>query len=723
MNNDTKERGRVTIPTDKDFTAETLRIMQTWGADAIRDCDGTELGHEIMDAAEKVYKTYFVTRGDNAWAANNPDERQHFYVMSERFSSSGDDRLVCPIMQGYLREQIAPDYDSDPTRYWEVIDRTTGEVLRTADWRVDAAEGTVTVFDPKPFHEYTVGFLAYTLWDSTQMYNYITNNWTKQKETPYDPRGPKTRKYLVENMRAWLSANPQISVVRFTTFLYHFTLLFNEERKEKFVDWFGYSASVGPRALEEFAREYGYRLRPEDFIDEGYYNSPFRVPSRAFSDYMDFTQRFVCKVAKELVDEVHAAGREAMMFLGDTWIGTEPYGKYFESIGLDAVVGSVGGGVTVRMLSDMPGVKYTEGRFLPYFFPDTFHKGGKPVEELDRNWLSARRAILRKPIDRIGYGGYLSLAAQFPDFIARVGEICDEFRDLYAKVKDNAPYSGLTVGIVNSWGKLRSWQCYMVAHELWYKQIYAYQGILEALSGMDVQVKFLSFDDIETGGVPQSIDVLLCAGDAGTAFSGGKTWLRPRLIATVRAFIQAGGGFVGIGEPSACDFGGRYFQLADALGVERERGFSLSTDKYNTQAVPHFITEGMAGPLDCGEVVNNIYALPSAAVLQYDKGNVTMAANTYGAGRSFYAMGLPYNAQNTALLRRALFWCAGKEDACALWAADNESVEVNYYPDTRLVALVNNTAKAQNFVWTDGNGIAHKQRLGGGELHWEEWKP
>ena len=32
-------------------------------------------------------------------------------------------------------------------------------------------------------------------------------------------------------------------------------------------------------------------------------------------------------------------GKEAMMFLGDHWIGTEPYGKYFASIGLDAVVG------------------------------------------------------------------------------------------------------------------------------------------------------------------------------------------------------------------------------------------------------------------------------------------------------------------------------------------------------------------------------------------------
>ena len=74
---------------------------------------------------------------------------------------------------------------------------------------------------------------------------------------------------------------------------------------------------------------------------------------------------------------MHSYGKEAMMFLGDHWIGTEPYGPYFETIGLDAVVGSVGDGVTMRMISDIKGVKYTEGRLLPYFFPDVFCEGGE----------------------------------------------------------------------------------------------------------------------------------------------------------------------------------------------------------------------------------------------------------------------------------------------------------------------------------------------------------
>ena len=41
------------------------------------------------------------------------------------------------------------------------------------------------------------------------------------------------------------------------------------------MDWFGYGASVSVAALEAFAEEKGYRLRAEDIVDEGYYNSTF----------------------------------------------------------------------------------------------------------------------------------------------------------------------------------------------------------------------------------------------------------------------------------------------------------------------------------------------------------------------------------------------------------------------------------------------------------------
>ncbi len=45
------------------------------------------------------------------------------------------------------------------------------------------------------------------------------------------------------------------------------------------------------------------------------------------------------------------------MFMGDHWIGMEPFMDEFASIGLDAVVGSVGNGATLRLFSDIKNVK------------------------------------------------------------------------------------------------------------------------------------------------------------------------------------------------------------------------------------------------------------------------------------------------------------------------------------------------------------------------------
>ena len=94
--------------------------------------------------------------------------------------------------------------------------------------------------------------------------------------------------------------------------------------REKYVDWFGYSASVSPYILEQFEQEVGYKFRPEFIIDQGYMNNTYRIPSKEFKDFQAFQRREVAKLAKEMVDIVHEYGKEAMMFMGDHWIGMEP---------------------------------------------------------------------------------------------------------------------------------------------------------------------------------------------------------------------------------------------------------------------------------------------------------------------------------------------------------------------------------------------------------------
>ena len=52
-----RKTGRVTIPTDLDVVPETLEILKKWGADAIRDCDGTDFPQQLKDADAKIYST------------------------------------------------------------------------------------------------------------------------------------------------------------------------------------------------------------------------------------------------------------------------------------------------------------------------------------------------------------------------------------------------------------------------------------------------------------------------------------------------------------------------------------------------------------------------------------------------------------------------------------------------------------------------------------------
>lgn len=714
-------KGRVTIPTDASFVEGTKRIAKLWGADAVRDCDGTVLPDDPRALADKVYNTYFVIRGDNEWAEKHPEEWQHAVLMSDRVTAVTE-TLAIDINEGYYAAQLAPDADS--RRFWVVTDRTTGE--RVADWTFD---GKHVTFKAVPFHEYTVAYMATSLWDPVQMYNYITNDWNCEKQRMYDPCYPMTAEYINTHLAEWCEAHPETNVVRFTTFLYQFSLVFNKYGKEKYVDWFGYTMSASPKMLDDFAAEYGYTLDCEDIADNGMYNNPFRLPTKKFLDYQDFIERKVTEAVKQLTAVTHAAGKEAMMFLGDCWIGAEPYGKYFSQLGLDAVVGSVGGGVTVRMLSEIPGVKYREGRFLPYFFVDTFFDGNEPaaVAELNRNWLTARRAIMRKPLDRIGFGGYLRLADKFPKFITRAAEICDEFRRIYDCVTGARPHTVLTVGLLNAWGAKRSWMSFMVAHELWYQQIYSYQGIQEALSGLPVNVKFLSFDDI-LDGVPADVDVLINAGAMGTAYSGGERWQDERLVTAVRRWVHEGHGFIGVGEPTAIDGGGRCFALADVLGVDKERGLTLSEDKYNITAVPHFITADCTGPIDCGEGTKNIYALPDTAVLditfsdrftrKVNVGEVNVAANAYGNGRGVYIAGLPYSFDNARLLYRALLWAAGKETELYKAFSSNPATECNYYPDQKAYAVLNNTQDQAYTEFFDIDGKRQSLTLAPNEIRW-----
>ena len=712
-------KGLVTIPTDLDVVPETLELMKRWGADAIRDCDGTDFPEALKDADAEIYSTYYTTRKDNEWAKANPEEIQQMYLMTP-FYTADSESLSIEIMKGLYPDMLSPNTRDDIKRWWEVVDRTTGKVVPTDEWDYNEEEGKVTI-KAVPFHEYTVSFLAYIMWDPVHMYNAVTNDWKDvEHQITFDVRQPKTHEYTLKRLRKFIEDHPYVNVLRFTTFFHQFTLVFDELAREKYVDWYGYSASVSPYILKQFEEEVGYPFRAEYIIDQGYYNNQYRVPSKEFQDFQAFQRREVAKIVKEMTEITHECGKKAMMFLGDHWIGTEPFMEEFKTLGIDAVVGSVGNGSTLRLISDIEGVKYTEGRLLPYFFPDVFNENGDPVKEAKYNWVTARRAILRKPIDRIGYGGYLKLALQFPEFLDYVEQVCNEFRTLYANVKGTTPYCVKKVAVLNCWGKMRAWGCHMVHHALYQKQNYSYAGIIESLSGAPFDVVFINFQDIlDNPAILDDIDVIINVGDADTAHTGGEWWENPKIIEAIRGFVYNGGGIIGVGEPSGHQYQGHFFQLANVFGVEEETGFTLGYDKYNWDEHEHFILED-SEEVDFGEGKSSSYALPSATILVQKEKEVQMAVNEFGKGRAVYISGLPYSFENSRVLYRAVLWSTHSEDELNRWFSTNYNVDVHAYPKNNKYCVVNNTDEPQQTTIYRGDGSSFELALEPNQIIWYE---
>ena len=268
---------------------------------------------------------------------------------------------------------------------------------------------------------------------------------------------------------------------------------------------------------------------------------------------------------------------------------------------------------------------------------------------------------------------------------------------------------------------MRSWGNHMVHHAIYYKQNYSYFGIIEALSGAPFDVSFISFDDILADSeLLKKFDVVINAGDADTAQSGGEYWCQEKIITAVKEFVYNGGGFIGVGEPAAHQWQGKFFQLDDVLGVEEERGFNLNTDKYNWDEHDHFIKEDCTKDIDFGEGEKNIFALDGTTILRQVDKEVQLAVNEFGKGRCVYISGLPYSFENSRLLYRSIIWSSHDEDNLHKWFSSNFNVEVHAYVKNGKYCVVNNTYEPQSTTVYKGDGTSFDLDLDANEIIWYE---
>ena len=568
-----EEKGSFTLPGEAGYEQLTLKMAEKWGADVIRDSDGTVLSDEITKAGYGIYSTICIIRDHNEWAKKHMDNLQQSFLMS-RAVMAKDEILTIHLMDGYFEEQFVVNSSEDSVKYWEVYDRTANVKVPNEKWNFEPEAGNVFIQGAIPFHNYTVNFLAYRIWEEISMYNHVTNNWNKEHLMPIDPRSKEAQNYMYKWMEDWCKSHPDTTVVRFTSMFYNFVWIWGSDERNRnlYSDWGSYDFTVSPKALDDFEKEYGYALTSEDFINQGKLHVTHMPAGKKQRDYMEFTNKFVVEFGKQLVELVHKYGKKAYVFYDDSWIGVEPYSEHFEEFGFDGLIKCVFSGYEARLCANAK-VETHELRLHPYLFPvglggaPTFMEGGNPTLDAKNYWISIRRALLRQPVDRLGLGGYLHLTENFPDFQDYIEELMKEFRKVKAMHADGGVYTlPCKVAVLHSWGKLRSWSLSGHFHETY---MHTLIHINEALSGLPVDVSFIDFNDVKNG-VLKDVDIVINAGRAGTAWSGGDAWKDAALVAALQKWVYEGGVLIGVEDPSAVEGYDTYFRMASVLGIQKK---------------------------------------------------------------------------------------------------------------------------------------------------------
>lgn len=484
-----------------------------------------------------------------------------------------------------------------------------------------------------------------------------------------------------------------------------------------------YDFTVSPQALLEFEQAYGYRLTSEDFINQGKMHVTHMEPTAKQLDYIAFTNRFVVDFGKQLVELVHRYGKQAYVFYDDSWVGIEPYLPTFQEFGFDGIIKCIFSGYEVRLCAGVD-VPVHEVRLHPYLFPvglggaATFSEGGNPLADAKRYWNAAKRAMLRCKIDRIGLGGYLHLVEEYPDFVDYVEQVAEEFRTL-KELWDRGPARTLDVkvAVLTAWGKMRSWTLSGHFHETYMHDLI---HVNEALAGLPVEVDYISFDDVLAGKI-RDYDVIINAGMAGTAWSGGSRWADNQVVEELTRWVDQGGVFVGIYQPSMVDGYQYSFRMAQVLGVDLDTGARCCHGKPSFKLDETWrrrLTAGLSNVesgnavLD-GKPVEGIWLvdedtsviaeLVGVSPIGEEVHTPSFTVHEFGKGKGVYLSHFTYSVPGSRMLLNLILAAAGREEK-QLYLCDNAWCECAYFPDSDMLVVMNLSEERQKTMVLTGKG-------------------
>lgn len=697
-------KGGFTLPGESGYEKLTLELAEKWGADVIRDSDGTVLSDEILNSGYGIYSTICIIRDHNEWAGKNMDKLQQSFLMTQP-KVAEDSFITFHLLDDFFDQQFMVNDSADSMKYWQVFDRTTGKEISNNFWTYEKEAGNVIVNNAIPFHRYTVSFLAYRIWEEISMYNHTTNNWDKEHLMPIDPVHPETQEYMINWLTSWCESHPATTVVRFTSMFYNFVWIWgsSERNRNLFTDWGSYDFTVSPQMLDNFAQKYGYSLTAEDFINKGSLHVTHMPPVKTQLDYMDFVNSFVVSFGRKLVDLVHTYGKKAYVFYDDSWVGVEPYSKRFKDFNFDGLIKCVFSGYEVRLCAGAD-IDTKEIRLHPYLFPvglgglPTFSKGGDPTRDAKDYWIHTRRALLREKIDRIGLGGYLHLVENYPDFVEYIAKISDEFRLIKGLHENGSPYKlNIKIAVLHCWGKLRSWTLSGHFHETYMNDLI---HVNEALSGLPVDVDYISFEDLKTADISK-YNVIINAGIGGSAWSGGEYWNNSIYEELISRFVYNGGTFIGINEPSLVSGYDTAFRMSSVLGADKNTIDKICHGKWSFEVkdIPNLIPDGALVPLRCKVHLTD----GKAKVIRSVNTDPTFIINSYGKGKGIYLSTFETSTPNNRMLLNILMYAADIPFDTN-YITDNAYTECAYFPSDKKLIIINNSDRKQTTTVKTENG-------------------
>ncbi len=457
-------------------------------------------------------------------------------------------------------------------------------------------------------------------------------------------------------------------------------------------DFWSYAYGACPFAQARFEEVTGMKFDPRFFVAEDQFIN--RPPNAGYLAWMKFKQDIVNRWAKRVMDVCHAHDVRFWFYWGDYHIGVEPYLGALDVAGINDIDISEGqNAVKIRCGTDFSS-KAKTGMRITWLRTKNLSKDNADVG-LWRVWRRTKKGLLFKMMDRI-YWMPFQVACTLPDEVQRekvltaIKGINDEFRFLHTQLKGKQVFKhDLNLYIVNAWGQVYSWRPWGGDGGI----------ILSHLADLPIRVKWISLSEIAEHGVPKDAHVLLNYGKPGTAWSGDYFWGLKGLPEKIKAFVEQGGGLIGIEAPSHYPNDDKTWQLTDVLGVEYA-GEAQGCRMTRTGAGgTHWVTRSLPdhlGPLSA-HVAGKVLA-DDLKVL-YSGGSAKDASQLVGVrscgkGRAAYLSGQNASPAYYQLLKRLIFWSAGKEDLLHKLHSETNGVFVYLYPQTRTLVVYNTNNRA-----------------------------